>query len=377
MVYIFTMGYNPKVGNKILIFVSKTGGGHISLAEGLRDLADPQDKVEIIDPQPSLVVFHYRMVSRYALWLWQWEYTSSDNPPNTLQAHRLFSTIIGRSVERVIREVNPDLILSTYPFLTWEVSDALQQLRLRTPFAYLLADPQKVHSSWLNDRRAACVFCPTSETYTQALSTGFEERQLHLSGWPVRGQFFQAARMPTIGAETLQSLGLQPDLFTIFLQGGGEGSARFVHGLQDLLAIDEVQVILAAGSNKFLQLRFKGSERLHVLPFTRQIAPYMAAANVIMGKAGPNMLFESVVLGKPFIATSYIPGQEQPNLEFIQNHSLGWVALEQDSQAALVRELVQKPSRLDKMKSSVDSYNEWNSSRLETIPSRLKELQRS
>ena len=48
------------------------------------------------------------------------------------------------------------------------------------------------------------------------------------------------------------------------------------------------------------------------------------------------MLFEAVTLGKPFIATAYIPGQEEANLEFIRRHKLGWVALKPDQQLALL-----------------------------------------
>ena len=74
------------------------------------------------------------------------------------------------------------------------------------------------------------------------------------------------------------------------------------------------------------------------LPHTNDIAPYMAAADIIMGKAGPNILFESVMLGKPFFATTFIPGQEQENLAFIQRHGLGWVALHPEEQRSLLLE---------------------------------------
>ena len=75
----------------ILILTSKTGGGHISLAEALRDLLEGNvqaegnnhDKVTkdtkvaaitIVDPQPGFFHLHYRIVSRYALWLWAAEF---------------------------------------------------------------------------------------------------------------------------------------------------------------------------------------------------------------------------------------------------------------------------------------------------------------
>src|SRR5579872_4953138 len=121
--------------------------------------------------------------------------------------------------------------------------------------------------------------------------------------------------------EKLKQLNLAPDLFTIFLQGGSEGAARVHRTLENILTMrdptNDLQIILAAGTNSHLIERYKNIANLVILSHTKDIAPYMAAADVIMGKAGPNILFESVMLSKPFIATTFIPGQEQANLPFI------------------------------------------------------------
>ena len=73
---------------RILILTSKTGGGHLSLAEALRDLLSGNVPViggmgehdttgteetetaifKIVDPQPRFIHLHYRFVSRRELW---------------------------------------------------------------------------------------------------------------------------------------------------------------------------------------------------------------------------------------------------------------------------------------------------------------------
>ncbi len=90
-----------------------------------------------------------------------------------------------------------------------------------------------------------------------------------------------------------------------------------------------VQIILAAGNNKKIAERYASHEQVSVLPFTRKIAPYMAAADVIVGKAGASFISEAFTLEKPFIVTTFIPGQETPNLRFIEQHNLGWICLMQ------------------------------------------------
>jgi 1,2-diacylglycerol 3-beta-galactosyltransferase len=107
--------------------------------------------------------------------------------------------------------------------------------------------------------------------------------------------------------------------------------------------------------------------RVAALPFTREIAPLVAAADVVMGKAGPNALFEAVALGKPFVATAYIPGQEKGNLRFIREHQLGWVALRPEEQRALLVGLICAPAQLVAMRASVNAYRAWNMAATETI----------
>ena len=358
-------GVPAALPKKILIFTSHTGGGHISLANALRDRLEGRYQVELSDPQPHLVHLHYRLVSRHALWLWAAEFRMSDGPRRARLSHATVSLAFRRQVLRVLNHTQPDLVISTYPYLTCEVTDAMRQSGRRVPFVMLFADPNGVHQSWLTEKNASAVLAPTRETYQQALDCGFTREWVHLSGWPVRAQFYRDWR--PLREETLLKLGLRTDLFTVFLQGGGEGAAGFMQTLNRVLSTPGLQVILAAGSNKVLFNRCQNIPRLAALPFTREIAPFMAAADVIMGKAGPNMLFETVTLGKPFISTAYIPGQEEPNLEFIRRYRLGWVALDGESQADLLRRLVTTPSLLEAARSGVMAYRKWNNAALESI----------
>ena len=357
----------------ILILTSRTGGGHVSLAESLRDRLEERYAIEIVDPQPAFFHLHYRLVSRYALWLWSAEFQYTDTPRRALFAHRVFTRLVARQLHALVARIQPVCIITTYPFLSYEVMRVLEQRNARIPFAMLLADPNDVHASWLTERHAAAIFAPTRETYTQCLQADIDPQRVHLTGWPVRNQFYHAERISR--AETLKKLQLDPNRFTVFLQGGGEGAAKFGRTVETVLSSAEnVQVILATGTNTALLNRFSNVKNLHALPFTKDIATYMTAADVIMGKAGPNMLFESVTLGKPFIATAYIPGQEEVNLDFIRRHSLGWVALASTQQHTLVQELASTPSTLHAMQASVQAYRDWNTSATQALVPLIENL---
>jgi UDP-N-acetylglucosamine:LPS N-acetylglucosamine transferase len=367
---------------RILILTSKTGGGHLSLAESLRDLlvADmpvtrdgyeqdsPETKAEtftIVDPQPRFFHMHYRFVSRKALWLWAAEFRFLDTPGKALLAHKIFTRLVRRKLTELLSRVRPDLIITTYPFLTYEVKRVLERRSSAVPLAMLFSDANSIHAALLTERRAEATFAPTRETYEQALVAGFDPQRLYLVGWPVRSQFFQAHLLEKDAQkEHLTRMGLAPDRFTIFLQGGGEGATRIENAIDTLLVKgplkNDLQIILAAGTNAGLLERYKTMPNLVVLPYVKEIAPFIAAADVVMGKAGPNALFETVMLNKPFIATSYIPGQERDNLSFIQHHGLGWVALRPKEQLALLSRLICQPNEVQAMLSSIEAYRLWN-----------------
>lgn len=369
---------------RALILTSKTGGGHVSLAEALRDRLENDFAVTVADPQPGLIHTHYRLLTRYALWLWRAEYAFSDTPRRALAAQRFFSLSGLGPMRRVVDQVDPDVVISTYSFFNDAVQRAVQMARRRAGLLLLLSDPEIVHSTWLTVRDVDVVLAPTRETQAQALTAGFAPDQVQLSGWPVRRQFRDQATLDRAGL--LAQLHLDPRRFTIFLQGGGEGAAKFAATVEGLLALQgqadsgaarPFQIILAVGTNDALRARFQGIPGLYPLPFTKAIAPYMAAADVIMGKAGPNMLFESVTLGKPFIATTFIPGQEEPNLRFIRRHGLGWVALDIPAQRDLVQSLLADPAQLAAMQTSVAAYRDWNDQAGATILPRTLDVVQS
>jgi len=373
----------------ILILTSKTGGGHVSIAESLRDLittdARPQTDpaapdaaplalpgITIIDPQPRFFHLHYRLVSRYALGLWAAEFQFFDTPGRARLAHRVFTRLVSHQLHGLLDRVRPDLVITTYPFLTYEVAHVLEQRPTRIPLALFFADANGVHAAWLSEQRIAASFAPTRETYEQALAAGFAHDRLHYIGWPVRAQFLHAyqAKRETRQAQLVR-LGLASERFTVFLQGGGEGAARVGRTIEHILgpvdSSNELQIILATGTNRALQERYQNTPNLAVLPFTKEIAPVMAAADVIMGKAGPNMLFESVTLGKPFIATTYIPGQEEANLAFIQRHDLGRVAIQPEEQRQLLSALIHQPEQFQAMRASIEAQRQANAAAMQRI----------
>jgi len=343
----------------VLILTSLTGGGHLSLALALQDALGQDYETGIVDPNPRFFHHYYTFVGRHFLNLWGLEYRYSDNQASALRLHKTLALLLRDRLSALIKRRQPQLIITTHTLLSYEVARAIERTAPGLPLVFQLSELEEVHSTWLTVKNAHAYLVPTREILAQARTQQIDESRLHLTGMPVRAQFLQD--YSTKKTALLTALGLEPALFTVFLQGGAEGAAGIDQTVKSVLASHRsIQVILAVGTNTQLASRFSGMERLRVLPFTKTIAPYMAAADVVTGKAGPNFISEAVMLGKPFLATTFIPGQEAPNLKFLERHNLGWVCLEPQAQQHLIATLLDNPSVLAEKNASVQAYRAWN-----------------
>lgn len=346
---------------KILILTSNTGGGHMNLAKSLKEELGEKYEVEIVDPHPRFVHQHYTILSRHFLKIWDLEYRYFDNERASLALQRALGFFSPQRLPPLIEKTHPQLIISTHALLSYLVARAIERTHKRIPLAFYLTDLELTHTTWFTERNADAYLVPTREILAQALEYGIDESRLHITGRRVRKQFLQVdtASRP----ETLASLELDPGVFTIFLQGGAIGSAGVDRTIESLLASERsVQIILAAGNNQSMASRFAGIENLRVLPFTETIAQYMAAADLIAGKAGASFITEAFMLEKPFLVTAFIPGQEAPNLAFLERYNLGWSCLVARSQRELITKLVSNPPMLAEKVASIRAYKAWNTS---------------
>jgi 1,2-diacylglycerol 3-beta-galactosyltransferase len=67
----------------------------------------------------------------------------------------------------------------------------------------------------------------------------------------------------------------------------------------------------------------KGSVTVVGLGFVTNIADYMVAADVLVSKAGPGTIAEAASLSLPVMLTSFLPGQEEGNVDFVVKNEFG------------------------------------------------------
>ena len=344
---------------KILILTSHTGGGHINQAQSLKERLMANYDIEIVDPHPKFIHRHYTLLSRHFMNIWDLEYTFFDGEKRGLFFHKAITLLTKKRLIAAITQFNPQLIISLHSLISYEVARAMALSSQKIPLVFHLTDLGHTHTTWFTEKNASAYLAPTREIFDQALAQGIAASRLHITGRPVRQQFLQVGKASK--AETLAALGLDPSMFTVFLQGGAEGAAGIQRTIESLFASEaSVQVILAIGKNTSMAAHFTDMEHVRILPFTETIAPFMAAADVIAGKAGASFLTEAFMLEKPFLVTAFIPGQEAPNLTFLERHNLGWVCLDAASQRQLVAQMTSNPALLAEKIADIQAYKAWN-----------------
>ena len=343
----------------ILIFTTHTGGGHLNLAQSLQGMLDSHYNVVIANPQSASVERNYTLAIRHFTKLLEWQFTISDNSLISFCIQQVVTLLDNGRILNIIQHSKPQLIITTHALLSYAVARANEKSRKRVPLVFQLTDLGHLHTTWFIEKHADAYLAPSNEIFIQALKQGIVRDRLHLTGRPVRQQFLHAS--PDEKEKTLATLGFDPAVFTIFLQGGAKGSSSLNRTLETMLALDmPIQIILAVGNNEAGASRYASIEKIRVLHFTEAIAPYMAASDVIAGKAGASFITESFMLEKPFIATTCISGQESPNLQFIRQHDLGWICLETNAQKELFATLASNPGFITEKKHSICAYKAWN-----------------
>lgn len=205
------------------------------------------------------------------------------------------------------------------------------------------------------------------------------------TGWFVRSRF------ETVYKQSLlrQQLDLKVKPLTLLFVSGYEGTAGIFDHLKKFLTetnnqLPPLQIIVACGKNDLLldrMHRFKkhidSTKQLIdfvILPFTKNIHQYMQASDLVIGKAGPNTLFESVATKTPFFATTHIHGLEEGSLDIIKNYKLGFVEEDPKKIVQKLAKIIQKPQILQKFQPSLELLAKKNAQSKEILLTEVKKM---
>jgi 1,2-diacylglycerol 3-beta-galactosyltransferase len=337
---------------RIAILMAHTGGGHLSAARSLAEALDEHAHITIISLVDDYVEFPWNTLSitygpwvNYAPWLYHLFYRAFDTRRRVEVTTRAAYPLVRRQIAAAFAPDWPDIVISVHPLQIVIPLRVLRELGNPAPFVTVVTDPVTPPLAW---------FCPetdltvvaTEPARDSAIACGVSPERVRLLGLPVRRAFSTIWGRPKPAARA--QLGLDPYRPLVLLTGGGAGIGKLVplaRAIARKLAKEAypAQMAVIAGRNQIMKKQLQ-SERwplpVKVLGFVDDMPNWLAAADLLVSKAGPGTLAEAACAGLPVIVTGYIPGQEDGNVTWIEQHGAGIYAREPQRVGALVSELL-------------------------------------
>ncbi|KPJ69870.1 hypothetical protein AMJ44_02065 [candidate division WOR-1 bacterium DG_54_3] len=349
---------------KILYFFSDTGGGHRSAANAIINAVEHLRKgqfcQEMIDVFANCSGFLNMFAKLYGpvikyypkMWgqLWYW----LDDERKLERLEKMSRPFILKELTELIQEKSPNLIVSVHPMINHLTVRAIKQSGLKIPFLVAITDPVTLHRAWITPE-ADLVIVATPEAKKLALKYGMPEKKVKIIGMPIHPKFFLKDKQKQ---QARKRDHLKPKLFTVLLMGGGEGAGKMYEIIKEFNREKfKLQLIVIAGRNKKLETRIKrNTHKFHfpmrVCGFTDQVYEIMEESDLIITKAGPGTIAEALAMNLPIIITSWLPGQEEGNVEFVIRENVGRVSKNPKRVVEIVKE-IKETCEFEEMKKNI------------------------
>ncbi|MFQ5828584.1 MAG: glycosyltransferase [Candidatus Methylomirabilia bacterium] len=311
---------------RILILTASYGSGHNRVARSLAEAFRAAGSApQIVDHFSQLVHPTFDRLSR-ALYYWVLRWTpalwggaywlSNQIPvhsPLLLGTNRLGAW----KLERLLRATGPDCIVSVHPTPAGALSELRARGLTRVPHATVFTD-FVAHTQWIFP--GVDWYCvPAEPIQNDLIARGIPRERVVVTGIPVGTDFARPADRRAARA----SLGLSAWVPVILVMAGSLGSLgglmRAVSVIRDLP--QPLQGLVVAGQDAHLAARLREmlrgpDERIRVLTYSDSVRQLMAAADLLVTKAGGVTLAEALAAELPVVCFGSLPGQEASNERF-------------------------------------------------------------
>ena len=357
----FLLTRNPRV----LILSASSGAGHVRAAQALEKAFRAQSNCEVehIDALEHVSKLFQRLYDkayirmvRRAPDLMGLLYERTDQPWRHPRERLALDRLNTRPMIRVLEKIQPDLCVATH-FLPAEIlAWLIAKKKLQARHAIVVTD-YDVHALWLC-RTVDRYYLAIEESLEYLANIGVPRAKLHVTGIPIDPLFEKCVS----AGDARKKLGLATAESILLLSAGGYGVGPLEHLVKDLLAIDRPwQIVAVAGKSEPLKKRLdalakgagktpSGQPRLVPVGFTTEMDQYMAAADLLIGKAGGLTTSEALARELPMALVEPIPGQEERNADHLLEAGAAIRCNNLPAAAWKIAALADQPEKLRAMK---------------------------
>ncbi len=350
---------------KVLILYAAYGGGHYSAAKSIKKYLDDNYEVEteIIDcieyinkVLNKVTTGAYKEMAKKAPNLWGKVYSNSQKGILGHVSSRT-NKMMAIKLKNLIKEKNPDLIVSTHPFSSQMVSYLRRKQKIFCKLVTVLTDFAP-HEQWLiGHEYTDAFFVSNDKMKEQIIEYGVAPQKVHVTGIPLSERFFEHFDKDKIYNE----FNLDKTKPVVLFFGGGEfglGKDRTLEVLESIINnLSSYQIIAISGKNKKMNTSFHElvdkldvNDRVRILEYTNQVPELMSISSLVVTKPGGLTTSESLASGLPILIINPIPGQEEENANFLESHNVAVWLKNDENPNKVIHELFKYPNKLEEMK---------------------------
>jgi processive 1,2-diacylglycerol beta-glucosyltransferase len=283
-------------------------------------------------------------------------YEQTDKPWRHPRQRLAMDRLNTQPMIRLLKKIQPDLCVATH-FLPAEIlAWLIAKKKLQARHAIVVTD-YDVHALWLC-RTVDRYYVAMEESLEYLANIGVPREKLHVTGIPIDPLFEKSVS----AAEARNKLGLTANEPVLLLSAGGYGVGPLEQLVKDLLAMRRPwQIVAIAGKSEPLKKRLdalgrgagktpSGQPRLVPVGFTTEMDQYMAAADLLIGKAGGLTTSEALARELPMALVEPIPGQEERNADHLLEAGAAIRCNNLPAAAWKIARLFDQPDKLRAMK---------------------------
>ncbi|WP_462410776.1 MGDG synthase family glycosyltransferase [Neobacillus sp. Marseille-QA0830] len=347
--------------DKILILSASYGDGHTQVADAINEaihLTHPNAESVMMDIMQWLHPFlfpvsHYvysRMIKRFPQVYSYFYKKTRERSSFSIWLNELMTTGMGSMLE-MIRNMQPSVVVCTYPFAAGIMSKLKENRLVDIPLVTIITDYTD-HSYWVYPYTDQYIV-GSKEVGDRLVALGVESDKIQHSGIPVHKKFVKSQPRESLASKYQ----LNPNTFTLLIMGGGEGFIG--KGLSTFLALeylpDSIQIIIVCGRNKRLKLRLEeqlSTSKHHILllGYCDNIHEWMSLADLMITKPGGVTTSEALAKELPLLLYRPLPGQEEDNAKFLVESGLALLAENDEDLISKVTGIMEDTKPLDLMR---------------------------
>jgi processive 1,2-diacylglycerol beta-glucosyltransferase len=366
---------------KILFLSAQVGTGHLAAALAMKQAIgeiEPSAECLIVDVYKYASKFFGKVATRGYLQLiklipqiYNLFYELVEQDPAISGLKSRFTEATAKNLKPLVKQFSPDAIVSTHAFPSGIAS--LLKTTLSIPIVGVITD-FTIHPFWIQPN-TDLYLVPNDRLAHHLIKYGVLENQIKITGIPVDLRF-QKKELDKKHAK--EKLGLNPELYTILVMGGGIGLGPIPWILRFLRKVKyPIQVVVITGANKGLKKRMEryalklnrqngkrnSIQSLKVYGYVNNVYDFMQASDLLISKPGGLTVSEALVAELPFVIAGPLPGPEIRNTQYLLKEKAAVIVKKGENGVRQIDGLLSEPERLEELKEHARRLKKPNAAR--------------